>query len=153
MGTRPILDAYDRPKMLSLARRTFVSKSSTTFARSLSVSAARYAGGKVTVIQGEGAKAGTVPSDIEQATGLERMELLGKMRGEDPFRMEPLEVPYMGTPKNPVKVYSLVRHHPNRRLHRLPRRLARHPLVQHPQGQGLALPRVRMLLLHRLPRR
>merc|ERR1711939_1208923 len=93
MGTRPILDAYDRPKMLSLARRTFVSKSSTTFARSLSVSAARYAGGKVTVIQGEGAKAGTVPSDIEQATGLERMELLGKMQGEDPFRMEPLEVP------------------------------------------------------------
>lgn len=45
-----------RPKMLSLARRSIVSKSSTAFARSLSVSAARYAGGKVTIIQGEGAK-------------------------------------------------------------------------------------------------
>ncbi|KAK9893632.1 COX5B-domain-containing protein [Cystobasidium minutum MCA 4210] len=61
----------------------------------------------VPIIQGEGVPAGQVPTDEAQSTGLERMELLAKLRGEDPFHMAPLEVPYMGTPKNPVKVFSL----------------------------------------------
>ena len=38
-----------------------------------------------------GAKPGTVPTDLEQATGLERLELLGKMQGIDIFDMKPLD--------------------------------------------------------------
>lgn len=37
-----------------------------------------------------GAEAGTVPTDLEQATGLERLEILGKMQGIDIFDMSPL---------------------------------------------------------------
>lgn len=38
-----------------------------------------------------GAAPGTVPTDLEQATGLERLEILGKMQGIDVFDMKPLE--------------------------------------------------------------
>ena len=38
-----------------------------------------------------GAKPGTVPTDLEQATGLERLEILGKMQGVDIFDMKPLD--------------------------------------------------------------
>ena len=37
-----------------------------------------------------GAEPGTVPTDLEQATGLERLEILGKMQGIDVFDMSPL---------------------------------------------------------------
>ncbi|KAL9582319.1 MAG: hypothetical protein Q9203_005542, partial [Teloschistes exilis] len=40
---------------------------------------------------GPGAKPGTVPSDLEQATGIERLEILGKMQGVDIFDMKPLD--------------------------------------------------------------
>lgn len=43
-----------------------------------------------------GSKTGTVPSDLEQATGLERLELLGKMRGIDIFDMRPLDASRKG---------------------------------------------------------
>ncbi|QMW41991.1 hypothetical protein G4B11_005315, partial [Aspergillus flavus] len=51
-----------------------------------------------------GAKAGTVPSDIEQATGLERLELVGKMQGIDIFDMRPLDASRKGTLENPIIV-------------------------------------------------
>jgi cytochrome c oxidase subunit 5b len=44
-----------------------------------------------------GAKPGTVPTDLEQSTGLERLELLGKMRGYDIFDMRPLDASRKGT--------------------------------------------------------
>ncbi|KAL8956361.1 MAG: hypothetical protein Q9183_006319, partial [Haloplaca sp. 2 TL-2023] len=40
---------------------------------------------------GPGAAPGTIPSDLEQATGLERYEILGKMQGIDVFDMKPLD--------------------------------------------------------------
>lgn len=43
-----------------------------------------------------GAKPGTMPTDYEQATGLERLELLGKMHGIDVFDMRPLDSSRMG---------------------------------------------------------
>lgn len=43
-----------------------------------------------------------------QATGLERFELLGKLEGVDVFDMKPLQVDRLGTMKEPIKVYSLV---------------------------------------------
>ena len=44
-----------------------------------------------------GAKPGTVPTDAEQATGLERLEILGKMQGIDIFDMRPLDASRVGT--------------------------------------------------------
>jgi cytochrome c oxidase subunit 5b len=45
---------------------------------------------------GPGARLGTVPTDIEQATGLERLEILGKMEGVDIFDMRPLDASRLG---------------------------------------------------------
>lgn len=44
-----------------------------------------------------GAKPGTIPTDLDQATGLERLELLGKMQGIDIFDMRPLDASRKGT--------------------------------------------------------
>lgn len=44
-----------------------------------------------------GGESGTVPTDVEQATGLERFELLGKMQGIDVFDMRPLDASRTGT--------------------------------------------------------
>lgn len=46
---------------------------------------------------GPGAAVGTVPTDLEQATGLERLEILGKMQGIDIFDMKPLDASRKGT--------------------------------------------------------
>ncbi len=46
-----------------------------------------------------GAEPGTVPTDLEQATGLERLEILGKMQGIDIFDMSPLPSDRVGTLK------------------------------------------------------
>jgi len=45
----------------------------------------------------EGGKPGTIPTDLEQATGLERLEILGKMQGIDVFDMRPLDASRLGT--------------------------------------------------------
>jgi cytochrome c oxidase subunit 5b len=55
---------------------------------------------------GPGAKPGTVPTDLEQATGLERLEILGKMEGVDIFDMRPLDASRKGTMENPISVRS-----------------------------------------------
>lgn len=54
----------------------------------------------------EGATPGTVPTDLEQATGLERLEILGKMQGIDIFDMKPLPSDRMGTVEDPVMIQS-----------------------------------------------
>ncbi len=43
-----------------------------------------------------GAEPGTVPTDLEQSTGLERLEILGKMQGIDVFDMKPLDASRRG---------------------------------------------------------
>ncbi|PNS20955.1 Cytochrome c oxidase subunit 4, mitochondrial [Sphaceloma murrayae] len=53
-----------------------------------------------------GAAPGTVPTDLEQATGLERLEILGKMQGVDIFDMRPLDASRKGTVDNPITVKS-----------------------------------------------
>jgi cytochrome c oxidase subunit 5b len=45
---------------------------------------------------GPGAAPGTVPTELEQATGIERLELLGQMEGVDIFDMKPLEMTRQG---------------------------------------------------------
>ncbi|KKY19474.1 putative cytochrome c oxidase polypeptide iv [Diplodia seriata] len=53
-----------------------------------------------------GAAPGTVPTDIEQATGLERLEILGKIQGVDIFDMKPLDSSRKGTLNDPIMVRS-----------------------------------------------
>jgi len=53
---------------------------------------------------GPGAAPGTVPSDLEQATGLERLEILGKMQGIDVFDMKPLDASRKGTDENQTTI-------------------------------------------------
>ncbi|UNI22921.1 Cytochrome c oxidase subunit 4 [Purpureocillium takamizusanense] len=55
---------------------------------------------------GPGAAPGTVPTDLEQATGLERLEILGKMEGVDIFDMRPLDASRKGTMESPILVRS-----------------------------------------------
>ncbi|KAI5457590.1 cytochrome c oxidase subunit VB-domain-containing protein, partial [Mariannaea sp. PMI_226] len=55
---------------------------------------------------GPGAQPGTVPTDLEQSTGLERLEILGKMEGVDIFDMRPLDASRKGTMENPIMVRS-----------------------------------------------
>lgn len=43
-----------------------------------------------------GGAPGTIPTDLDQATGLERFEILGKMQGIDVFDMKPLDASRKG---------------------------------------------------------
>lgn len=56
-----------------------------------------------------GSKPGQVPTDIEQATGLERLELLGKMRGIDVFDQRPLDASRKGMSSNADIYYQCPR--------------------------------------------
>jgi cytochrome c oxidase subunit 5b len=57
---------------------------------------------------GEGGVPGGVPSDEQQATGLERLQLLGRMEGVDVFNETSLDSSRIGTLENPIIVPSLV---------------------------------------------
>lgn len=86
----------------------------TTVSRAFSAYAPRLSdhGHVEPSIFGSGAKAGSVPTDLEQATGLERFELLYKLKGEEAFSTAPLEVTRLGTLADPIEVFSLVSFHP-----------------------------------------
>lgn len=56
-----------------------------------------------------GAEPGTMPTDENQATGLERLELLGKMQGVDIFDMRPLDASRKGT-SPPPQGYKPIQH-------------------------------------------
>ena len=54
-------------------------------------------------LTGPGGKPGTVPTDLEQSTGMERLEILGKMESVDIFDMRPLDASRKGEIKpNPA---------------------------------------------------
>ncbi|KAJ9101155.1 Cytochrome c oxidase subunit 4 [Naganishia onofrii] len=92
--------------MLTTAFRSLRTVAARQPVRAFTVSAARLSAAPPQVF-GEGGKPGEVPTDENQATGLERFELLGKLEGVDVFDMKPLQVDRLGTMKEPIKVYSL----------------------------------------------
>ena len=53
-----------------------------------------------------GAAPGEVATDYNQATGLERLEILGKIEGIDIFDMKPLDASRRGTLDNPIVIQS-----------------------------------------------
>jgi cytochrome c oxidase subunit 5b len=67
-------------------------------------------------LYGPGAKPNTVPTDIDQATGLERLQLLGDIEGFNVFDEGPLDSSRIGTKANPVLIPSYVRVFPLMRV-------------------------------------
>ncbi|KAJ1972040.1 Cytochrome c oxidase subunit 4 [Dimargaris xerosporica] len=59
------------------------------------------------VIQGPGAKEGAVPTNADQAAGLERAEYLANLEGRQLFDMDPLPADRVGTRDNPIVVDSV----------------------------------------------
>jgi len=53
-----------------------------------------------------GGKPGEVPSDIEQVTGLQRLQLLGELEGIKIFDDSPLDASRIGTKADPILVPS-----------------------------------------------
>jgi cytochrome c oxidase subunit 5b len=99
------LRAAARPAVFA-ARASF---KPTTVARAFSVTArARSGHAPAPQIFGEGGKAGQVPTDFEQATGLERLQLLAEMEGVDIFSDSP-DTTRLGTKADPIKIVSYVR--------------------------------------------
>ncbi|CAK5262255.1 unnamed protein product [Mycena citricolor] len=86
----------------ALAARPLLKSSSRAFSTTLRAAS----GPKPPSIFGPGGKAGEVPTDFEQATGLERFELLGEMEGIDVFDGAPLDSSRVGTKKDPILVLS-----------------------------------------------
>ncbi|EJU05002.1 COX5B-domain-containing protein [Dacryopinax primogenitus] len=86
-------------------------RASTAF-RALSTTALRKADDHghaqpPTPLYGEGSTPGQVPTDVDQATGLERLQLLGEIEGIDVFDQGPLEVNRLGTLADPIMVECL----------------------------------------------
>ncbi|CAO1615345.1 unnamed protein product [Sympodiomycopsis kandeliae] len=96
---------------VALARATapvLRTQAASSSVRCLSTSAIRRSDDHhAPIIQGPGGKTGEIPSDYEQATGLERFELMGRMEGVDVFDQKPLQSDRIGTLKNPIIVNSL----------------------------------------------
>lgn len=57
---------------------------------------------------GPGAKPGTIPTEFDQATGLERLEYLGKLEGVDVFDMEKPIFEGSGSLKDPYLVPTYI---------------------------------------------
>jgi cytochrome c oxidase subunit 5b len=90
---------------LPKAKKTILTQQA---ARSIASSSRNFSDPPPTLL-GPGSKPGAVPTDFEQATGLERLQLLGLMEGVDIFNTGPLIMTKMGTLKEPVMVPSYVR--------------------------------------------
>jgi len=94
-----------RPAALA-ARTTNRRQASRAFSTTFRVSSG---GPPPPELYGPGAKPGTVPTDLDQSTGLERLQLLGQTQGINVFDEEPLDSSRIGTKANPVLVPSYVR--------------------------------------------
>ena len=81
---------------------------STRFIRSISTTPRTLSSGPP-LIYGPGSAPGAVPTDEQQATGLERLQLLGKMEGVDVFNMKKPQATKKGTMAEPILIPSLVR--------------------------------------------
>ena len=92
----------------SLAARAALRPARTAAVRAISSTAARRSDVPTPQIFGEGAKPGQVPTDENQSTGLERLQVLGAIEGVEVFDLKPLDSSRIGTLADPVKVFSSV---------------------------------------------
>ncbi|KAF5327606.1 hypothetical protein D9619_004806 [Psilocybe cf. subviscida] len=90
------------------AARATMAKPSGSALRTFSTTMRTQSGGPpAPPLYGTGGKVGEVPTDLEQATGLERLQLLGELEGIPIFDDAPLDASRLGTKADPIKVYSL----------------------------------------------
>jgi cytochrome c oxidase subunit 5b len=94
-----------RPTLLA-ARAAHRQQLSRAFSTSLRVASG---GPPPPELYGPGAKPGTVPTDLDQSTGLERLQLLGDIEGINVFEEGPLDSSRIGTKADPIRVPSYVR--------------------------------------------
>lgn len=94
-----------RPAVLT-ARAASRQQASRAFSTTLRVSSG---GPPPPQLYGSGGKPGGVPTDLEQATGLERLQLLGDIDGINIFDDGPLDSSKIGTKADPVLIPSHVR--------------------------------------------
>lgn len=98
-----------RPAIRSAARPAFRNFAAAAFLRNKEVAKTAQSLAEVegpeTLIS-TGAAEGTVPTDLEQETGLARLELLGIREGIDVFDRRPLDASRTGTTANPILVDS-----------------------------------------------
>jgi len=93
----------------ALAVRSTLKPTASSPLRAFSTSARILSGGPAPPqLFGTGGKAGEVPTDVEQATGLERLQLLGELEGIKVFDDSPLDSSRIGTKANPILVQSYV---------------------------------------------
>ncbi|KAI0926129.1 hypothetical protein AcV5_008668 [Taiwanofungus camphoratus] len=91
---------------VALAARSAL-KPSTAAVRALSTTSARFSEHPPTPQHfGPGAKAGEVPTDENQSTGLERLQVLAAKEGVEVFDFNPLDSSRIGTLADPIKVFS-----------------------------------------------
>ena len=97
-----------RTSSRAIVRTGAISRMNVT--RGISTTSRRSAGDHHTppALLGDGAPDGTIPTEVNQATGLERLQILGHMDGVDVFDMQPLEVTRLGTKKDPIAIKSYV---------------------------------------------
>ncbi|KAF8917425.1 cytochrome c oxidase subunit VB-domain-containing protein [Mucidula mucida] len=74
------------------------------FSSSAKVASGHGHGPAPPIIVGPGAKDGEVPTAYDQATGLERFQLLGDIAGINVFDQDPLDSSRIGTKANPIVV-------------------------------------------------
>jgi cytochrome c oxidase subunit 5b len=94
----------------ALVARNAIKASSAT--RTLSLSAIRRSDdhhSAAPAIFGQGGKPGEIATDENQSTGLERVQVMGLLRGVHVFDNEPLDASRVGTLKDPILVSSTVR--------------------------------------------
>ncbi|KAM5530998.1 hypothetical protein V8D89_015325 [Ganoderma adspersum] len=90
----------------SFAARAALRPARTAAVRAISSTAARRSDVPTPQIYGEGAKPGQIPTDENQSTGLERLQVLGAIEGVEVFDSKPLDSSRIGTLADPVKVFS-----------------------------------------------
>ncbi|KAI5998864.1 cytochrome c oxidase polypeptide IV [Pisolithus albus] len=93
-AVRPVALRATRPAQSSAVRR-------------LSTTPAVRSDHHAPAIFGPGGKPGEIATDEQQATGLERFQLLAEMQGVDAFDKAPLDSSRVGTLEDPIKVFSL----------------------------------------------
>ncbi|EJF64527.1 cytochrome c oxidase polypeptide IV [Dichomitus squalens] len=91
----------------SFVARAALRPARTAAVRAISTTAARRSDAPTPQIFGEGAKPGEVPTDENQSTGLERLQILGAIEGVEVFDLKPLDSSRIGTLVDPIKVFSL----------------------------------------------
>ncbi|EJD06905.1 COX5B-domain-containing protein [Fomitiporia mediterranea MF3/22] len=89
------------------AKRTFISTSRVLASKDVAHHDEHHAPAPPQLYGPDNTPPDAIPTDEQQATGIERFQLLGRMEGVDVFDMHPLDSSRLGTMKDPIKVATM----------------------------------------------